>query len=275
MRKLGIIAGGGTLPGTVMRVCLKQKRPFFVVALKGFCDETLLPKGIDVIWSRMGSVGTMERALKKAGVQDLMLIGSVRRPSVRELCPDLSALRFLLKIGFKARGDNGLLSAVVHEIESRGLRVVGVHDVVPSLIVQKGVYGAFKPDKKNEADIAHGIHVAKILGAADVGQSVVIQQGLVLAVEAIEGTDALLKRVGSLTRRGHAGVLVKVMKPHQERRADLPTIGPNTVQGVFDAGLKGIAVEAGSSLLAEPEKTIALADKLGIFIVGVETVCQK
>jgi len=275
MKKLGIIAGGGTLPKEVILACQKQKRPFFVLALKGFCEPTLLPKNVPVKWVRLGGAGLIEKTLRAQKVQEIMLIGSVRRPSVLELWPDWTAFKFMMRVLMQAHGDNGLLCAVVREIERRGFCVVGAHEVLPSLLFGKGLQGAVSLTQSDIRDIKRGFEVAKLLGQADVGQSVIVQQGLVLAVEGIEGTDALIKRSKILRRRGGGGVLVKVVKPQQDHRVDLPTIGPRTVQEVYDAGLKGIAAEAGACLFVKPAETIRLADRLGIFIIGIDQAWVK
>jgi len=269
MDKLGIVAGGGALPGMLIEACQAEGRPFFVLGLKGHADPQLLPPGVPVRWVRLGAVGESFRASKKAGVKDVILIGSVRRPSFAELCPDWTGFKFLAKAGLRALGDDGLLRAVVKEIEREGFRVVGIDSVLPALKAKAGVYGRVKPTQKDRGDIARGLQAAKLVGQADVGQGVVVQQGLVLAVEAIEGTDAMIARAGTLKRKGGGGVFVKCAKPQQERRVDLPTIGVHTVRNVADAGLKGIAVEAGRALVVDADATVKAADKAGIFLVGV------
>ncbi len=269
MQKLGIVAGSGSLPSALIAECQKQGRPFCVVALKGHANPDLMPAGIPVKWIRLGAVGCGFNEMKKQGVEQIVLIGGVRRPSLKELCPDFRGLKFFAKIGLKALGDDGLLRAVIGEIEADGFKVVGIDDIMPSLLAPKGVLGKTTPTESDKADIKRGFEVAKLLGQADVGQAVIVQQGLVLAVEGIEGTAQLIQRSAPLKRTDDGGVLVKVSKPQQERRVDLPTIGPNTVKDIKQAGFKGIAVEAHSVLIAECEQTIELADKLGIFIVGV------
>lgn len=268
-QKLGIIAGSGSLPVALIKECQKQNRPFCVVALKGHANVDLFPTDIAIKWIRLGAVGQIFAEMKKQRVTEIVLIGGVRRPSLKELCPDLRGLKFFAKIGLKALGDDGLLRAVINEIENDGFKVVGIDDIMPSLLVPRGVLGAFEPTDADKADIERGIEVAKILGQVDVGQAVIVQQGLVLSVEGIEGTAQLIKRSKTLKRQGAGGVLVKVSKPQQERRVDLPTIGIKTVRDVKEAGFKGIAVEANAVLIADCDKAIRLADKLGIFVVGV------
>lgn len=267
-RKLGIIAGNGTLPNAVIKACRQEKRPVFVLGLKGHADPALLQEN-EGAFIRLGSVGRAIRLFRRAGVQDIVFIGGVRRPSVAEILPDFKGLCMLVKVGFRLLGDNQLLSILLAEAEHQGFTVMGVDQLVPGLVAPEGVYGNVAPSIKDWEDIRHGVQVAKILGQADVGQAVIVQRGLVLSVEGIEGTTELIRRTAALKRKGAGGVLVKVAKPQQDRRVDLPTIGPQTVQAICDAGFKGIAIEAGSALLAGADQTIALADKLGVFIVGV------
>lgn len=155
--------------------------------------------------------------------------------------------------------------------EEEGFRVVGADDILSGLTAREGVMGAVVPDEAAERDIARGVDVLQAMGAADVGQAVVVQDGIVLGVEAVEGTDALIARCGGLRREGPGGVLVKLGKPEQERRADLPTIGPETVARVREAGLRGIAVEAGATIMLSPSRVIAAADEAGIFLVGLRS----
>ena len=274
MKKLGIIAGSGALPGSLIAACKRAGRPFFVLALKGYADPKLLPKDIPVKWIRLGAIGTGFAVMKRQNVEEIVMIGAVRRPSLLELRPDWRGLKFFAKAGIRALGDDGLLRAVIKEIEADGFKVVGADSVVPSLLATKGVYGKVVPRLSDLEDIRRGFDVAKILGKADVGQAVIVQQGLILAVEAIEGTAALIERSRDLKRDGGGGVLVKVVKPGQERRADLPTVGPQTVQAIYNAGFKGIAVEAGSVLLVDASQTAQLADELDIFVVGVDDLCH-
>jgi hypothetical protein len=158
---------------------------------------------------------------------------------------------------------------LIAEIESEGLHVVGADDILHDLLVAEGVLGRHRPDDLAASDIARGLEVARALGAVDVGQAVVVQQGIVLGVEAIEGTDALIARAANLRREGPGGVLVKIKKPGQERRADLPTIGLSTVTAAVDAGLRGIAIEAGATLLIGRERLVAAADTAGLFVTAL------
>ena len=267
--KLGIIAGGGTLPRQLINRCRQDGRPYALVCLKDFAlPETAA--GEECLWCRMGEAGKAISYLRKNDVREIVMIGGVRRPALLQMRPDWWTTKFLIKIGFKAFGDDNLLSAVIKGVEAEGFRFIGIHEIMTDLLADEGVWGKIEPDEQAWSDIRHGIKVALGLGALDVGQSVVVQQNIVLGVEAVEGTDALIKRCKDLKREGKGGVLVKTKKPQQERRADLPTIGVRTVVNAYESGLRGIAVHAGNTLVADRQAVVAKADELGLFIVGVK-----
>jgi DUF1009 family protein len=266
--KLGILAGAGDLPLRLVEACLAQQRPFFVLAFEGEADPAVfsrVPHGA----IRMGAVAEGFRLLHENGVEELVLAGGVRRPSLMSLRPDWRGAKFYAKIGYRALGDDGLLSAVIKELEGEGFRVIGADSILAGDLAPAGALGRHRPDPQAQADIATGIAAARALGALDIGQAVVVQQGLVLGVEAIEGTDALIRRCGELRREGPGGVLVKLKKPGQERRADLPAIGPDTVVAAAAAGLVGIVVEAGASFVLDRAAVVAEADRAGLFVLGV------
>ena len=267
--KLGIVAGGGELPGLVAAACRAEGRDFHFLALSGHADPKVIGDG-PADWIRLGEAGTGFERLRQAGVVDVMMIGPVRRPSLVELAPDFRTARFFAKVGLKALGDDGLLRAVAAELEQEGFRVVGVDEVLSDCLATVGLYGRVAPDAQAEADIARGLEVARSLGSLDIGQAVVVQQGIVLGVEAIEGTDQLLRRCATLARDGLGGVLVKIRKPGQDRRIDLPTMGTTTIRESAAAGLRGIAVEAGGALVMGREAVGAEADRLGLFVSGIE-----
>jgi len=266
--KLGILAGGGELPARLVAACRDQGREVFVLGLEGHADPASFPD-VPQAWIRLGEAGRGFEILHQQNCVEVVMAGPVRRPTLREMRPDWRTVRFFSRIGVKALGDDGLLKAVISELESEGFRIVGVHSILGDLLAMEGIWGRHHPDEQAQADIARGLAVAQGLGQLDVGQSVVVQQGIVLGVEAIEGTDALIARCGSLKRDGDGGVLVKIAKPGQERRADLPTIGPKTIESCATAGLRGIAVEAGSAIVVNREAVIAAADKAGLFLCGI------
>lgn len=217
---------------------------------------------------RLGEVGRTIDLLHRAGIEEVVLAGSVARPTLKSLRPDGRALRMLAGLRFSALGDDALLSLIVAELEREGFRVVGIDSLLADLLAPAGPIGSLGPDDAAHRDIAAGMRAARALGAADKGQAVVVRRGGIVAVEEPDGTDALLCRcIGASSSAG--GVLVKLVKPGQERRADLPTIGPRTVTGAEAAGLRGIAVEAGGTLIIDRARVAAAADAAGLFVVGV------
>lgn len=275
MEKLGLIAGGGTLPLEIAQHCERSGRPLFVIRLKGFAGGALSPyAGAEV---GLAQVGKCMKALKRAGCRAVCLAGDVARPDFVNLAPDFRGLMLLPKVIAAARkGDDALLRVMVGAFEKAGFVVQGAHEVMDDLTLPAGLLGSHGPSPAQRTDAAQALAVARAIGRLDVGQAAVVAHGLVLAVEAQEGTDAVLARVALLPTHlkgrpgAGAGVLAKAPKPIQETRVDLPTIGLATVQGVARAGLAGIVGEAGRLLVLDREAVIALADELGIFILGVE-----
>jgi hypothetical protein len=266
---LGILAGGGPLPGQVAAAARAAGRQVFVVGLEGFADPVVLaPWPHEVI--RIGAAGRILAALHAHECHDLVLIGPVRRPSLLDLRPDAEGARILARVGRAAfAGDDGLLAAVVKVLGEEGFRVLSAKQVLNEAIAPAGLLTRIGPDALAMADVGRGIAVARALGSVDVGQGCVVQQGIVLAVEAAEGTDAMLARCAELAREGPGGVLVKLVKPGQDHRADLPTIGPATIAGALGAHLRGVAFEAGGTILADRQASIAAADAAGLFLLGL------
>jgi UDP-2,3-diacylglucosamine hydrolase len=267
--RLGIIAGGGDLPRQIVAACRRGGRPYFVVALEGQGAEGWLDPSVPHAVHRMGAAGGILDRLRFEGVTDIVMAGSVRRPSLNELRPDWRAAGFFARLGLKALGDDGLLRAVTGLLEEEGFHVVAVQSLIGDLLTPADKLTQAAPDAQSLADIDHGLTIARTLGSLDVGQSVVVQAGLVLGVEAIEGTDALIARCAVLRRAGTGPVLVKCAKPGQDRRLDMPTIGPDTVAACIAAGFAGIAAEAGGTLFPGRDQAVRVADKAGFWIVGV------
>jgi UDP-2,3-diacylglucosamine hydrolase len=266
--RLGVLASAGDLPLRVIEAARALSRPVFVLGFEGIADPAVV-ETMPHAWVRLGAAGEGMRLLREAGVEELVFAGSMGRPTIASLRPDWRAAKFFARVGMRALGDDGLLRAVIAELEGEGFRVVSVETVLADTLAPAGALGAFTPDAEAEIDIARGLEVARALGALDVGQAVVVQQGIVLGVEASEGTDALLARCAALKREGSGGVLVKIAKPGQERRADLPAIGPRTVAAAAAAGLRGMAVEAGSTLMFDRAALVAAADAARFFVVGI------
>lgn len=268
---LGIIAGGGLLPQRAAASAHAAGRPVHVVVLEGFAnpaDYAAYP----YIICRMGAAGRMLEWLRAAGVKDLILAGAVRRPSFLSLRPDAGATKLLPRVGMRAfGGDDSLLTALVQVLREEGFNPLEARQIMSEILVERpGVLTSVQPDEQAVLDIRRGLYVVRIMGAADVGQGCVVQQGLVLAVEAIEGTDAMLARAGTLRREGPGGVFVKVMKPGQDRRVDLPTIGPDTVAAAAAAGLRGIAIQADGTIVIDRPATLAAAEAAGMFVLALD-----
>ena len=267
---MGILAGGGPLPGQVARAALRAGHRVFIVAFQDFAERDVIAP-FEHQFVRLAAAGEILGALRRHECRELVLIGPVRRPALRDLRPDAQAARILTRIGRALfGGDDGLLAALVRVLGEEGFVVRGAHEFLAEAVAAPGAMGAVSPDARALSDIARGIAVVRALGRLDVGQGCVVQDGLVLAVEALEGTDRMLERAASLRQPGAGGVLVKLVKPGQERRADLPTIGPRTMERAAAAGLRGIAIEAGGTLMTDRAACIATADGAGLFLFGVE-----
>jgi DUF1009 family protein len=270
---LGIIAGRGPLPCVLAASATARGLPLHIVAIRGEARDEI--ERFPHTWIKWGEIGKMFAALDRHGCEDLVIIGGVNRPDLANVRFDLGALKtlpFLLSLG--KGGDDHVLSRIVRFFEDKGYRVHGAGDVAPEIMAGVGKLGDKAPSAEDRADIDVAFDVVRALGPFDVGQAAVVIKGHVLAVEAAEGTDAMLARCAELReagragRGGRAGVLVKAPKPGQEERVDMPTIGPETVTRAAAAGLAGIAV-AEQVLMAERAATIAAANRHGLFLLGL------
>ena len=261
--KLGIVAGGGALPGLLASACRDQGRDYYLLGLKGFAEPANLGREPDA-WLRLGDAGSGFALMRKAGVAEIVMAGTVKRPKLSDLRPDLKTAAFFARMAGRLLGDDGLLRTLIDEIEREGFTVVGAHDVLASLLAPAGVFGRVAPDAAAERDIAVGKVAAHDHGRADLGQAVIVHDGKIIGREKVEGTATLIAETGVA-----GAILVKMAKPQQERRADLPTIGPDTVTQAAAAGLRGIAVEAGGCLVIDLAGVRARADEAGIFVVGI------
>ena len=272
---LALICGGGSLPLAIADSVSARGRQVLLFPLQGIArpeDYAQRPH----TWVRIAKFGTLARAARAAGCHEMVLIGSLVRPAFWQIRFDLTTLKLLPRIAAAFRGgDDYLLSSGARLIEEQGFRVLGTHEVAPEILVPKGALARVQPSEGERADIALGFDYLHAAGPFDVGQAVVVAGRHVLAVEAAEGTDQMIERIAALRASGHirastvGGVLVKAPKRGQDRRFDLPSIGPLTVEGAARAGLAGIAVVAGSTIVAEPERLIAAADRANIFVVGL------
>jgi DUF1009 family protein len=272
---LAIICGGGALPFAVADAVMRRGRSVVLFPVRGWVDPQAVAR-YPHHFIEIGRYGRFHRQATAAGCRDVVMIGTVLRPALRQIRFDWEALRELPNIIKMFRGgDNHLLSILARLFEARGFRFVGAHEVAPEILMPPGAIGRREPSPRDRADIARGVAVLSAIGPFDVGQAVVVADNYVLAVEAAEGTDRMLARIAELRGEGRVrsamgtGVLVKVPKPAQDRRFDLPAIGPSTVAGAARAGLAGIAVAAGGAIIAEPAEVGAAADRAGIFVTGI------
>lgn len=273
MTGLGIIAGGGELPIAIAQCASETGRAVFVAAFRGIADEAVMQ--FPHAWVSLGETGRTLAFFREHGCGDVLLAGKVSRPKWSEIRFDAKTLMKLPKIMAAAgKGDDALLRYFVEIIEDEGFRVVSAREAAPALVASAGVYGRIEPSERDKSDVELAAQVVRALGVFDVGQAAAVCEGLVLAVEAAEGTDAMIARVGTLSEnlRGtpgkRRGVLVKARKPAQDGKTDLPVIGSHTLENAAAVGLAGIAIEAGSALVLNRKAMVETADRLGLFLYG-------
>ena len=273
MSTLGIIAGLGDLPVSVAKAALSEGRDIFVIRLAGFEEPKLADYPGEV--AGLGQLGKQINLLKAAGCEEIVFAGLVKRPNFKSLKLDFVGARLLPKVIAAARqGDDALLRVVSGAYEAAGFRMIGADDVSQSMLAGAGLLCGESPDDAAMSDLKKAASIANTMGLLDVGQGAIVCDGLVLCVEAQEGTDAMIERCAALevNLRGSEshprGVLVKRPKPMQERRIDLPTVGVATVERARRAGLVGIGLETGGALLVDRDAVFARAEALGLFIFG-------
>ncbi|MBN2676083.1 MAG: UDP-2,3-diacylglucosamine diphosphatase LpxI [Alphaproteobacteria bacterium] len=265
IQKVGVIAGRGDLPHLLKQKFIAHKMPHFFLGIKSVVNENIC----DIVLP-IGQLGKAIRTFQKEKVSHVIFIGGLDRPARDQIKPDLKGWIFLLTHAFKIKGDNSLLLSLATIFEKAGMTVIGIDDVIPELLVEEKCYTKSKPSVKEKKTILYGFGLAQTLGQMDVGQSVVVQGSLCLGLEAIEGTDNLIQRCEKLKRGKEKPILVKVKKPTQDRRLDLPTIGLSTIKNIVKAGYRGVAVDAGHVLFSEKDKAIAYANEHRVFIIGVK-----
>ncbi|MFA6265410.1 MAG: UDP-2,3-diacylglucosamine diphosphatase LpxI [Pseudolabrys sp.] len=277
---LAMICGGGSLPMAVADHVHAQGRKVVLFPLTGAADGLPVER-YPHHWLRIGQLGKFMRLARAEGARDVVFIGALIRPRILQTWPDLKALTMMPRIVAAFRGgDDHLLTGMARLLEEEGFHLRGAHEVAPQILVPEGVLGGIKPSEADRADIAFGMAYLDAASPYDIGQAVVVANRHVLAVEAIEGTDRMLARVAELRTSGRIrsaagrGVMVKAPKRDQDRRFDLPSIGPQTVEGVARAGLAGIAVVGGATIMAEADKLIAAADRAKVFVFGVPPDAQ-
>jgi UDP-2,3-diacylglucosamine hydrolase len=275
---LAIICGGGRFPAAVAEAVLRSGRRPVMFGIRGWADPDTVER-YRHRWIALGQLGRLIRLARLEGCREAVFIGTVLRPPIAQVRLDWPTIRAMPRLIRAFRGgDDQLLKGVASIIEDGGLPIVGLETVASEIFVPEGVLTHCRPTDRDEADIARAFKVIAALGPFDVGQAAIVADNHVLAVEAAEGTDNMLARIAEMRRQNRVtarpgtGVLVKSPKPGQDRRFDMPAIGPRTVENVARAGLAGLAVTAGSTLIATPMEVIAAADRAAIFLVGVSEV---
>ena len=278
---LALICGGGSLPLAVADYVVARGRSVLLFPLHGAAnpaDFAARPHH----WLYLGQSRKFAQIARAAGCRDLVFIGSLLRPALWQIRPDLKTLLMMPRIAAALRGgDDHLLSSIGRLFEQEGFCLLGAHEVAPEILMPEATLGRVQPSEHDRADIALALDYLRAAGPYDVGQAVVVASKHVLAVEAAEGTDAMLARVADMRANGRvraaagSGVLVKAPKRGQDKRFDLPSIGPQTVHEVARAQLAGIAVVAGATIVAEPVALAAAADRANVFVIGMPAGTER
>ncbi|MBA8667674.1 UDP-2,3-diacylglucosamine diphosphatase LpxI [Holosporaceae bacterium 'Namur'] len=269
IKKLGIIAGSESLPRHVVDAAKKQNIEFILIGLAGQTSEELY-KDIEYQTFQLHSISKIIKKLNDEGVSHVVFAGRVKRTSISKLLLDVKGAKLFASIMRNGINDNSLLTTIVNFFENEGFTVLPAEYIAQDIVVRSGHMTKTKPSKEAWEDIKKGIKILKGIAEFDVGQALVIQEGLVLGVEAAEGTDRLIERCGGIQQKEeHGAILIKVSKPDQDKRVDLPCIGINTIKELHKNGLIGVAIEAGSALIIDEKATVKEADRLGIFIFGI------
>jgi len=269
IKSIGLVAGSGLLPHRVLEACDAQGIDVFIIGFDGVTDPAIL-KDRKYILTRIGAAGRIMNTLKAHHIKDLVFIGGLRRPTIRDMRPDLRAIPFYLKMLLSSLGDDGLLKAMRSILESYGFTLHPIHSFAPELLAGNGILGSHHPHAGDRADIVRAINILDAMSPYDVGQAVVMQAGIVLGVEAAEGTDQLIRRCGPMKRTGRGPVLVKMSKLGQDDALDIPTIGPDTVRAAHENGFSGIVIESGKTLIVDPDIVTQAADDAGLFITAMK-----
>jgi hypothetical protein len=264
--RLGLIAGGGTFPALVAQNARKQGFEVIGAGFVGDTDRETSSTTHAFTWLRLGQLGGLIRFFKKHKVSLVVFAGPINKPRALDIRPDLRAARVLFSLAYKS--DDSLLRAVAREFEKEGMEVVSATRFVPELATPRGILTRRLPSQREIKDILYARPIAQALGRLDIGQCLVVREQMTIAVEGIEGTNATILRAGTLAGKGC--VVIKIFKPGQDTRIDLPAIGPETIQSMINAQATCLAVDAENSLLFSPQETLDLADRHKIAIMGMD-----
>lgn len=272
---LAIICGGGAFPLAVAQAARRAGREVVLFPVRGFAGPEV--EAWPHVWIPIGRFGLLTREMRRRGCRDVVFIGNVLRPRIRNIRFDWTTLTLLPRVIHMMRGgDDHLLTSLGRLFEEHGFRLLGAHEVAPEILMPAGQIGSIRVSTEEMDDINVGRHALDVIGPLDIGQGLVVMNRHVVAMEAAEGTDLMLARVaelrgnGRIRRAARCGVLVKLPKAGQDRRLDMPSLGQRTVEGAIRAGLAGIAVEAGGVIVADLAEIVRRADEAGLFVYGLE-----
>lgn len=270
IQKIGIIAGGGSLPDFMVSHCQDQGIPFHVITFKGQpIPEKLEGYKQKVTEIALGQVGKVVDTFKSKQITHIVMAGHLEKPSLFDLRFDMQGLKLMNSI--RRLHDNEILTTICHFLENEDFQILGAHELAPELLMSHGLLGKIKPTEKNKHDIEIGIEVLEHLSALDIGQAVIVKDSVVLGVEAVEGTAELIERCASLRgSKNKGGVLVKAAKKGQSLKVDMPTIGDKTIEQLVKHKFEGMAVLSGKALLIDEKNTVRVANKNGLFVCGVD-----
>lgn len=266
MKKLGLIAGSGELPAAVAAAAHSSGYTVFAVGLEPLADKSLSNHVDEITWVNVGKLGAMLNALKKAGIKEAVMAGKVPKSLLfkSKITPDLRAMKLLFSL--KDKRDDSIMLAIAKELKKEGITLLNTTDFSKGLMTPEGVLTTKEPTKEEWKDIAFGWKIAKEIGRLDIGQTIIVKNQAVMAVEAIEGTDEAIKRGGTLA--GGGAVVIKVSKPKQDLRFDVPVVGNSTLMAMLEVKARVLAVESQKSILLNMEEMIKKADRAGISVLG-------
>lgn len=269
MKKIGIIAGSGSLPYEVMKSCQQDSIPHAICNFENETDNADLLSSDNQKLFKVYEISNLIKFLNAQKVTHVTLAGKFKRAEINRLLLDSKGIKLFAKIIKNGLADNAILTAIIEFFENEGFQIIPPEKIAKNLKIEKGNFTKKKPSKADYENIEYGLKILKATSSLDIGQSLIVQNKLILGIEAAEGTDELIRRCKNLGEKNCKSFLIKICKPTQDKRIDLPSIGPNTVRNAIENNVKGIAIEAGSSVFIDKDQALELANTNGIFIVGI------